>query len=1114
MELTRLIVTKPDGSIVGDVDSTRVLDATFVHEVNGEHSLTITTLDELTKNDRILWRDGMGVWHENVVDGIEGTHSDGDTLHTYWCPWSLMHDLAATIVTAMPGTGGTPASARTALEAALGGTSRWTVGTVTMTSLGSASMWRVSGWEAMQTLVEVWGGELSATITVGLSGVTARKVNLLTKVGDQTPTRRFDYGGDLTGITRTVSDQPWTCRVYPLGKAEQTEGGGYGRKITIESVNAGVPYLYNTAVIPLVRVPDGQGDWEYPVQIVENSDIDDPAALKAWALDHLDEWTLPKVSYEMDVLQLAQAGVDATGVAEGDAVTVIDREFSPEGIAIQGRALRIEGSLLDPAQTTVTISNLVDTLGDSLVGIARSVTRLTDMQQATALYQSTAAYLSELLGRLNDEANATGGYTYITEGEGLRTYDAAVTDPLVGAEASKVVEIKGGTIRIANSRTAGGDWDWKTVFTSGHVAAELVTAAQLTAGHIGSSQSGNYWDLDTGDFRMSSVTGFDISATNLVRNGDFADGTEYWSGTGTTLTRQTDSDFGYALKSVQSGAGGADYRMWATSASFTHETGKTYSLSLWAKADAANTLYVNRAGSTSVGNSYVRGEAIGTTWKRYTGTITAAGTSTLNVFLGSAGTLYLADVMLVEGIVPMLDWAPDPRDALVPVDQWLTQTETFNRLTSNGALQGLYMSGGQLYVNGTYIKANSIDADKINVTDLQAIGATIGGFTINSTAIFSGTAVTSNADNAIAISTADFTRTIDGTSRAGLRFAIGDKLGITGDGEIYAGGANISGDVALKKQVTVKSGTYDVAETVAGSIASQGGLLYIVVSGGSTAYANSKVAGLKVSNKATNGTLRSTIMLAPQRTSASDARSAIFTSGPFGLYSGLGDGTQTAGATIQLNESDISMSTHSSSDLGPSTYKGIKLTSEKLTLGGHLSSASSTLSLDVGGTGYIHNSFTVNGTKSRCVDTEGYNTRLLYCDETPTPMFTDVGGGVTDADGECVVMVDPIFAETARTDLAYHVFLQPCGAGTLYVAEKSTGYFVVKGTANLAFDWQLKARQLGYESERLEDMDMRDERDAMGSEDTSIEEMYALEIADLYGVEGMYDDEIYGEDAA
>ena len=32
----------------------------------------------------------------------------------------------------------------------------------------------------------------------------------------------------------------------------------------------------------------------------------------------------------------------------------------------------------------------------------------------------------------------------------------------------------------------------------------------------------------------------------------------------------------------------------------------------------------------------------------------------------------------------------------------------FNRLTNNGALQGIYMDGGQLYINATYIKSGTL----------------------------------------------------------------------------------------------------------------------------------------------------------------------------------------------------------------------------------------------------------------------------------------------------------------------------------------------------------------------------------------------------------------------
>ena len=53
-------------------------------------------------------------------------------------------------------------------------------------------------------------------------------------------------------------------------------------------------------------------------------------------------------------------------------------------------------------------------------------------------------------------------------------------------------------------------------------------------------------------------------------------------------------------------------------------------------------------------------------------------------------------------------------DAIDDYDtNYLNQTRVFNKLTNNGALQGIYMSNGELYINGTYIKAGTIDATLI-----------------------------------------------------------------------------------------------------------------------------------------------------------------------------------------------------------------------------------------------------------------------------------------------------------------------------------------------------------------------------------------------------------------
>lgn len=62
----------------------------------------------------------------------------------------------------------------------------------------------------------------------------------------------------------------------------------------------------------------------------------------------------------------------------------------------------------------------------------------------------------------------------------------------------------------------------------------------------------------------------------------------------------------------------------------------------------------------------------------------------------------------------------------------MTSLDYFNALTNNGETQGLYLSNGKIYINGNYIQAKSISAGKIQVSDLSAFQAKIGGWSIGS----------------------------------------------------------------------------------------------------------------------------------------------------------------------------------------------------------------------------------------------------------------------------------------------------------------------------------------------------------------------------------------------
>lgn len=116
----------------------------------------------------------------------------------------------------------------------------------------------------------------------------------------------------------------------------------------------------------------------------------------------------------------------------------------------------------------------------------------------------------------------------------------------------------------------------------------------------------------------------------------------------------------------------------------------------------------------------------------------------------------------------------------------------------------------------------------------------------------------------------------------------------------------------------------------------------------------------------------------------------------------------------------------------------------------------------------INGTLSVTSTKNRKVETKNYSDRLLYCYEMAKPYFGDIGEATLDENGICYIFIDDVLLEAINTDCQYQVFLQKYGEGDIWIRERKNNYFIVAGTPNLRFAWELKARQRGYEAERLE----------------------------------------------
>ena len=112
--------------------------------------------------------------------------------------------------------------------------------------------------------------------------------------------------------------------------------------------------------------------------------------------------------------------------------------------------------------------------------------------------------------------------------------------------------------------------------------------------------------------------------------------------------------------------------------------------------------------------------------------------------------------------------------------------------------------------------------------------------------------------------------------------------------------------------------------------------------------------------------------------------------------------------------------------------------------------------------------FITLGSKNAAVETS-QGTTLINAYETAEYYFGDIGESATDESGICKVMIDTLFLETVNTSIPYQVFVSPYSDDKVWVAERYDTFFVVKSDKpNAKFTWELKAKRLGYENDRLE----------------------------------------------
>lgn len=801
------------GNPLGDLPY--VIKAIRTRATDGTDTLDITTIGEINKDERIVFQDSMGRWAEYLCQSTQTARAAGMPVTVAYCAGSIA-ELSRTYIEDKRNRN---ANAKACLAKALEGT-RWTVGTVetgTITGTANLAFYHCTVLEAIQKTADTYGLEVQTEYQPDPTGnqIGRRIIHLVEHRGSANTTKRFEYGKDLTQIKRDIDSGDVITRLYGWGKGiEQTneEGeatGGYSRKISFADVNNGKPYVQDDQALADWGIVGADGTRHHSEASVDFPDCEDPKELLALTKNALKTRTTPVVSYTADVTALGQAGYDPEGADVGDSVQIIDTSFT-NPLRLEGRILQIEEDLAGSlADTKITLGNIRQSYTQRLAAQQQALDKLVSNSGAwNSAAGGTGPYMKDLIDRINQIMNATGGYTYLKPGQGIYVYDKPEDQ-----NPTQCIHIGGGYWRIADHKNANGDWDFRSLANGKGIFADTIFTGRL------SDAAGlNYWDMDTGEFSLSARSTIGGKTVQQYADGAVSDANSYTDTALSGAKTYAEAIMAYGSNLVRNPNGNPDHDLDKLGASKLTKTmpathpegitsaihlgnvrdtyfgwpldtfrGHTFRLSGWAYRKAGNVTSSFGIHWTDTGNgnhwqTIAQSATDANGWTYVSGSYTVPSNA-------KTARLWM-QVDRNPATASDADWywtglqCTDETAARSYVDTFegeLTQTYIFNKLTNNGQKQGLYLSNGLLYINATYMKTGiitgkrsywNLDTGQFVMTDANGNETVhLDGDGVNN--LLTGTFRTARTGNRVQISPSFKQTEISGTDSlegAGIQF--------------------------------------------------------------------------------------------------------------------------------------------------------------------------------------------------------------------------------------------------------------------------------------------------------------------------------------------------------
>lgn len=522
----------------------------------------------------------------------------------------------------------------------------------------------------------------------------------------------------------------------------------YGKNITDIKQEENLESMY-TAVQPYVVVDDNaiMGDLQtiikatYPkvLNLDLTSEFDSGGEITKTMINNRckqyiedNDLATPNISIDVQFVPLWQteeykeiAPLERVGLF--DTVTV---SFSPLGIDVKAKVTEYTYNVLEERYETIHLGDIKSTLGSTINQIINE--SIVKNDNSNFVSTMTNVILNSLGLFSTKVLKANGGYQYYLHNKpNLADSQYQWT---INAGGFAVSQDYGQTWNAGI--TVEGDAVFNSIWT-----AKLI-ANQIVAGILQDQKGTNYWNMETGEFSLSSNTTVGGSTVKEIADSSASGAvTEFVNGVYKTdkesFQNQIDGNITTWYYPHEPTLNNVPTNGWDNTAKENHvgdlffnqnngyvyrfqKDGTTYKWQHISDSDIANALSAaNSAQDTADHKRRV-----------FTSTPTPPYDVGDLYFGGTTSDILTCTTAKASGSYVSSDWSKLNKytddSAVDALDDSLNQQNVFNRLTNNGQTQGIYLKDGKVYINASYIATGTLSANYIKGGTLKLGGANNG----------------------------------------------------------------------------------------------------------------------------------------------------------------------------------------------------------------------------------------------------------------------------------------------------------------------------------------------------------------------------------------------------